>query len=84
VPKYSYFPHFTVWRFDCGLTPIKEMRAKAGEDIRQSELIAESARMAPLDYSEFVLRFGSGAYGPATANRKWVSRNFFFSPTFSQ
>jgi hypothetical protein len=67
------------------------MRAKAGDDIRQSEPIAESIAVA--GSATFIRTFsgnffgnrkiGSGAYGRRTANKTWVSRNVFFSPAFS-
>jgi hypothetical protein len=55
----------------------RAVRARFPGDIQQSGLIAESARMAPLDYSEFILRFGSGACGRGTANKIWMAVKFF-------
>ena len=62
------------------------MRAKAGDDIRQSELIAESASDIDRVIRIFLenREIGSGADGRGTANKMWVSRDFFLSPTFRQ
>jgi hypothetical protein len=58
------------------------MRAKAGDEIPQSELIAESATMTPPYYLGIFCNCetGSGANGRATANKMWVSPKFFLFP----
>jgi hypothetical protein len=49
--------------------------------------LSTSASDTGVVYSNFLpenRKIGSGAYSRGTANRKWVSQNFFFSPTFRQ
>jgi hypothetical protein len=80
--KYSDFPHFTVWRSDCGLTQFNNICARPVRDFRQSEPIAESATLTPPYYSGIFCNCetGSGTYGRATANKMWMSRKFFLLP----
>jgi hypothetical protein len=60
------------------------MRAKAGDDIRQSEPIAESAALVHsttlFGFSSGNRKIGSGTYGRGTANKMWVSPKFFLFP----
>jgi hypothetical protein len=58
VPKYSDFPHFTVWRSDGGFTQLNNIRAESLDDFPQSEPIAESAPMALSHFADFPTAIG--------------------------
>jgi hypothetical protein len=82
VPKYSYFPHFTVWRSDYGPTLFIDIRARPVGDIPQGEPIAESVPTLPTHFADFLTAIGK--LGPVhTAGRPLIKRGCRESKNYS-